>query len=381
MKQKIGFIYFARLDREKWFDAILDMIRRFGKENTEIPFEIFVFGNGAYAEELKELTTKHKEVHYFGRQSLDTVKRYVNNCKYVLVPSTFLETFWLTALTGISRWLSAIGFKKWWLIPHIQSDLDLTHAKWETTAEKLYNIVKKITDPKFKLPHVEHNLKKYSIDTRKDTFIEMAGKNVKKILLVSDFKNRVGGIETYLHDTKAILEDMGYEVDIFGSHLPRGKRGKIVKYAGMFAAICNDWQAFRLKSLIRKKKPDLIRYHSVLRHLGRSTFWASKNLSAKKRMMYHDFWYVHPFPHALTDVRQINLPLTLKGFIKSANTKNPLKILAIIFKFCSLSLLRRQFRRNVDFHLVPSQFMEDIIHKSYKISPSKIKTFTHFIQD
>lgn len=29
-----------------------------------------------------------------------------------------------------------------------------------------------------------------------------------KILLVSDFTSKVGGIETYIHDVKAILEGM-----------------------------------------------------------------------------------------------------------------------------------------------------------------------------
>ncbi|MBU0626018.1 hypothetical protein KKG31_05220 [Patescibacteria group bacterium] len=149
----------------------------------------------------------------------------------------------------------------------------------------------------------------------------------------------------------------------------------------MFAAICNDRQAFRLKATIKKYKPDLIRYHSILRHLGRSSLWASKNLSAQKWMMYHDFGYVHPFPHALTDVHQIKTPLTLKHFIQSANTRNPLKILAVIFKFFSVKLIKKQLKKHVDIHLVPSEFMTDIIHKSYKISPEKIKVFSHFVQE
>ncbi|MBU1758520.1 hypothetical protein KKG31_05210 [Patescibacteria group bacterium] len=69
------------------------MITMFGKEDKELPFELFVFGNGAYTEELKELTTVYKEVHYFGWKNLDIIKRYVSNCQYALVPSTFLETF------------------------------------------------------------------------------------------------------------------------------------------------------------------------------------------------------------------------------------------------------------------------------------------------
>jgi len=55
----------------------------------------------------------------------------------------------------------------------------------------------------------------------------------KKILLVSDFTSKVGGIETYIHDVKAILEGMGYEVRIFGTTLSRGSAGKRKKLAGI----------------------------------------------------------------------------------------------------------------------------------------------------
>jgi len=48
-----------------------------GMYDSELPFELFVFGDGTYADELKNLTTKHKEIHYFGWQNLETIKRYI----------------------------------------------------------------------------------------------------------------------------------------------------------------------------------------------------------------------------------------------------------------------------------------------------------------
>jgi len=161
-----------------------------------------------------------------------------------------------------------------------------------------------------------------------------------------------------------------------------------MKYAGMLLAICNDRQGAKLFFKLKTYKPDLIRYHSVLRNLGWESLWMSKFSSAKKWMMYHDFGYVHPFPHALTYVHQIKTPFTLKHFLQSANTKNPLKLLAVLFKYCSVALIKNQLKKRIDMHLVPSEFMENIIHKSYKISPDhgpaelgKIKTFPHFVQD
>jgi glycosyltransferase involved in cell wall biosynthesis len=79
------------------------MIEMFAKDGASLLFELFVFGDGSYAEELKTVASKHPEIHYFGRQNLATIKRYIPNCKYCLMPSTFLETFGLTALTALSR--------------------------------------------------------------------------------------------------------------------------------------------------------------------------------------------------------------------------------------------------------------------------------------
>lgn len=388
---KLWLLYFGRLEREKWFDAILDMIEIFAKEDKKLPFEIFIFGDGSYAQELKETAAKHSEIHYFGRQDRTTIKRYVTNCQYCLIPSTFLETFWLTALTAISRWLPVIGFAKWWLLPFIDHKLDLNYSDGNSSAEKLFNLIKKLIHTKY-LP-TNPSISQYSLEARKSNFTTLAGPNVKKILLVSDFINKIWWIETYIHDVKIILESMGYEVKLFGSKLPSWIRGKIMKYIWMLIAICNDRQWLRLLLTLKKFKftrwggftswgwPDLIRYHSILRHLGWESLWMSRFSDAKKRMMYHDFGYVHPFPHALTQVNQIKTPLTLRHFIQSAKTKNPLKLLAVLFKFCSLSLIKYQLKKQIDTHLVPSPFMADIIHKSYKISPDKIKTFPHFVQE
>jgi len=53
----------------------------------------------------------------------------------------------------------------------------------------------------------EERQKQYSIDARK-TKVRFMLDDKKKILLVSDFTSKVGGIETYIHDVKAILEGM-----------------------------------------------------------------------------------------------------------------------------------------------------------------------------
>ena len=106
----------------------------------------------------------------------------------------------------------------------------------------------------------------------------------------------------------------------------------------------------------------------------------ARKFPAMKRMMYHDFGYFTPYPHALTDTKQIKTPLSLKNYLAMTQTSNPLKKLFTFGKYLSLSLLVRRLEKTIDLHLVPSEFMEPIVQKSLKISPNKITAFNHFLQ-
>jgi len=154
-----------------------------------------------------------------------------------------------------------------------------------------------------------------------------------------------------------------------------------VKYLGIITGLGNFYEAIKLKRKIKKLKPDLIRYNSVMRYLGRAALKVSRNSSAKKRMMFHDLGYFYPFPSQLTSEHQVKIPFTLKNFLSSYKTNNPLKKLAIIGKYFSLQLIKKQLEKRMDTFLVPSDFMKDIVNKSYHIDNENIKIFPHFIQD
>ncbi len=376
----LGLLYFGRLEQEKWFDAIIDMIEMFEKKWEKLPFELFVFGSGRREQKIQELAYTHKNIHFFGRKSLETIKRYVENCQYSLMPSECLESFGLSALTAIKRWLAPIGYARWGLKNFIDPKLDLTHQHWNTTGEKLYNLIKwKLQASSFELWAL--SLNEYSKETRLLKFYALAGKNVKKVLIVSDFINKIWGIETYINDVKELLELHGYEVQLCGWILPSGPIGKLAKYLGIITGLGNFYEAIKLKLKIKKMKPDLIRYNSVMRYLGRAPLWISKHSSAKKWMMFHDLGYFYPFPSQLTSEHHIKTPLTLKHFIASYQTKNPFKKLAIIGKYLSLYLIKQQIKKRMDTLVVPSDFMQDIVHKSYRIENRDIVTFPHFIQE
>lgn len=379
----LGLLYFWRLEKEKWFDAIIEMIEMFIENNITLPFEIFVFGSGSGEKKIVKLAGMVKNIHFFWRQDLETIKRYVSNCDYCLMPSECLESFGLSALTAMKLWIPPIWYARWWLKKFIDPALNLTHQLWTTTGQKLYHLVKKlinkngITLQKFDSSMFQY----YTKENRVVRFHALAGKNVKKILIVSDFINKIGGIETYINDVKDLLEPHGYEIELYGWKLPSGIMGKVAKYIGIVTWLGNFRETIKLQRKIKEMQPDLIRYHSVMRYFGRAPIRASKNSPAKKRMMFHDLGYFYPFPSEINHEDKIKTPFSLKKFLDSYPTSNPLKILAIIGKYISLSLIKDQLKKRVDTFLVPSEFMKDIVHKSYKINNENIKVFPHFIQE
>ena len=386
-KKTLWLLYFGRLDDEKWFWLILEMINMFIQKHWRIPFSLYVFWKWKYTQELMNLWQKYSSIHFFGRQPLDNIRRYHENCDFCLVPSTFLETFWLTALNSLSMWIPVIGFAKWWLSQFVEKKYDISNAKWDDDSQRFFNLVESIVrdfnSGKINFEKEKKKAlaiaKKYTVEKRSEQAQELFGKP-KRILLVSDFKSKLWWIETYIHDVADILEDKWYEVKIYGKEIPDWLFWNLVRKFGLVLSLWNwiDW--IRLKKVARQFMPKVIRYHSTLRRLGRYPIKLLSSHKSKKFVMYHDLWYFHPYPSQVTDEKMIITPLILLNFIRSADTKNPIKIIAIFFKYISVKLLTRQLKRSADLHLVPSEFMEKIVSDSFEFNPQKVKSFSHFIQ-
>ncbi len=375
--QKIWFLYFWRLEKEKWFDAIIDMISLFSADWSDLPFELFIFWTWTYSSDILSLAHQFPQIHYFWRQDLSTIKRYIPNCQYCLMPSTFLETFGLTALTARSRWLPVIAYKKWWLIPFVQEEYDLSIIAWKTTAHRLYNIILKILDPQFKPSNRIFNTSWYTSQDRRDRFYSFSKPGSQKILMVSDFINKAWGIETYIHDVREKLVLQWFHIKLFGSYLPSWFAGRLLKYSWIARSLFNLYQAIKLYFTIKKYKPDLIWYNSVLRNIGWLPIWVSSLFSTPKRMFYHDFGYVYPYPYKLTSTSQIHYPLTYKNFTR---WQKSIHFILASAKYLTVKLLQYMLQSKIDLHLVPSEFMIPIISKSYQLPKDKIKSFPHFIQ-
>jgi hypothetical protein len=261
--------------------------------------------------------------------------------------------------------------------------------KGKNTAERLIHCIEKLQmasrDTLIKHPKIQDITAQYTKEIWYQHFLSLCGEKIPNtIVLVSDFINKVGGIETYLHDVKAILESRGHKVHLRGGYVPKGIWGRLRKYLGLFLAPMNFRSRWKFRKFLKREKPDLIRFHSLLRNLGKNVVQSAKNYKKQKdctlRMMYHDFGYFYPFPKKLFFVEEVKTPLSFQHFMAGAKKEYLLGKLATIGKYLRMQGLVKILKTSVDLHLVPSDFMVEIVSKSYQLPEKRVKAFHHFMQ-
>lgn len=391
----LWLLFYWRLEKEKWFDQLVLAIKELNKKKVD--YEIFIFWKWSLESQLFEVHDKN--VHFFWWKPLDEIKKYLANIDYCLMPSEFLETFWLSALNALSRWVPVIWYKKWWLEPFIFQECNLFLAKWNTTAERIVSIVEKFakkTNPERikDKEELEWKIKKllpeYTEDARYERFLSLANFKKedwwKKILIISDFINKAWGIETYIHDVKNLLESKWHEVILRWSTLPSWSKWQRKKRFWLLLSPFNFRSSGNLKKALKEEKPDIIWFNSLLRWLGSNVVktawkWRKENKSdCKFWMMYHDFGYFYPFPSELYHIEDCKTPLTKKNFVSAYKWKNPITKLAVLCKYYRLQPLKKILKKEIDLHLSPSDCISNIARDSYKIAEKKCKSFPHFIQ-
>jgi len=390
----LWLLFYWRFEKEKGFDQLIQSIKELNKRKVD--FEIFIFGKGSLEHELLEVHDKN--VHYFWWKPLDEIKKYLPNIDYCLMPSEFLETFWLSALNALSWWVPVIWYKKWWLEPFIFHECDLFLAEWNSTSEKIVSIVEKlskktnpemISDKKAFELKIKNLLKDYTEDARYQRFLKLSGfkdNQNKKILIVSDFVNKAWWIETYIHDVKNLLETHWFDVILWWWILPRWFVWKWKKRIWLILFPFNIRSGNKIKKVLRDEKPDLIWFNSLLRWLWPNVVkfaynWKNRESNQTKIwMMYHDFWYFYSFPSELYNLDDCKTPLTKENFLSSWKCKNIIMKLAIFFKYYWLLPLMNTLKKCVDLHLTPSECVTKIASESYNLNGNKCKSFPHFIQ-
>lgn len=370
----LNFIFFGRLTKEKWFDLILYILDKY-KNNKYINF--YIFWKWDLEKNLKKINAKN--IKYLWWQNIETINKYLEKSHYTLMPSKFLETFGLSALESINKWVPVIWYWKWWLKQFITQELDIIKQIWKNDEEKIENIINKL------IKEIENQKNNWAYRSKKaieksnnykkekwlGEFENIIWKN-KKILLISDYIENIWWIESYIINTKKLLNNSWHEVDSFWLG------GKIVKYRKILMSLVwfNIFAYWNLKKKIKQFEPDIIWLHSVSRYLW---FLPLLNCKWKKTLiMYHDLWYFHPFPSKVYEEEQIIWKVNLKNFIKMWKSKNPIVIFAIFLKLINLKLINFVLNKKCNFFIIPSEFMTKYLQNWYWIKKEKIKILKHF---
>ncbi len=385
----MNFLYFGRLDKEKWVNDIIYMLNKFLDIYWKLDFHIFIFWKWKYEQNIKLLTNRSQNIHFFWYKPLEFIMRYVDNCNYTLMPSIFIETFWLSALNSLSRWLPVIWYKKWWLKEFIIADkLDINKYIWKNWWEKLFNLINyllhnKVNYLKLKEEAVLLSNKFHKVEWEKN-IKKYISKN-KKILIVSDFNWESWWIETYVKDVKKTLNWIWFYVDILYWTKLRNNNffNKIKKYIWILISIFNIVFTLKLHLKLKKHKYNIFWFNSISRRIW--WLWIYyiilfyKSTNYKLYFTFHDMWYFYPYPNLLANISNIKYPLTLKNLF---NIKvNFFKKIPIIIKWFNIILIKNILKKYIDIFFVPSEFMIDIVSKSYNIDKTRIKLLQHFIQN
>ncbi len=89
-----SYIFIGRLDRNKGIDFLVD--------NWNINKELYIFGNGALENYVKEVCQKNGKLHYMGFQSQNIIWHYLAKATALLFPTDLYEGFPMTLIESFA---------------------------------------------------------------------------------------------------------------------------------------------------------------------------------------------------------------------------------------------------------------------------------------
>lgn len=384
MNKPVHFLFYSRLEEEKGFRLLLEVMSKF-IEIAERNFRISIFATGSMESELKIFMSRHPEfpLTYYGRRPKREIFSFMKSeqVDIVLMPSLFLETFGLNSGEALWHGIPVLGFWKGGTKQFLLDEKrDIDNYIWDTKSEKLYSAMKELINTysddqsRYYRPKAQHCALRYSRQQWKASFEDLLrAQNIqlpqKRILLISDYKERLGGIENYLYDVEELFTQDGYEAELFGGGLSTWRKRKL----GLICTACNVWEARKLYRKIKKFKPELIYRNSVHRYLWWFPLLIGVYFSdAKHIVMYHDFGLFHPYPSCVYDEQQLLFEKWFRGFF-DASGKSYIWMPVVWCKYISLLLIRKVLQKYMSVHLVPSDYMISLI-KHFYMPSTQIKT-------
>ena len=144
---KITFAFVGRITKEKWFDLIYDRLQYLRSVHSPLLdlFTLDIYGDGPLRDQAQEVSDLLVNTTYHGQVPFDKIIHDIRFFDYNLMPSTFLETFGLTALDFALHGVPTIWYAKWWLKQLIIDPvLDIYNYAWESDYDKFIHCMKYI---------------------------------------------------------------------------------------------------------------------------------------------------------------------------------------------------------------------------------------------
>ncbi len=395
-------LFFGRLVQEKWIDLLIHVIQRMidekkAQKNSYIDqIHFFICGDWPYAKEIMVLAEQHSHVHFFGRCSKEQLVQKLASSHYTILPSRFLETFWLTALESLSTWVPVIWFQKWWSKQFIQDmfAINTYMTKDKTEHDALYDCIIKLRTMFTQERREKESNHALTIASYFDSdqrikklteFLPTSQQNAK-FLLVSDYESVLWWIETHVYHAQELLHKQWHECLVHWSRIQPWFFGSLKRKLLLLASGYNVYQRSEIQKLVDTYNPDIIWWHSTLRNIWRYGMKTPKNRNWHQRMTYHDLWYFTAFPHAVTSESLIPQQRNKDSFVSSHTftatwIKRRIIQLAVRLKFFFVSKLRKNIQQQIDKHFVPSSFMKPHVHRLYAIPENKIYVFWHCLNE
>lgn len=419
----MNFIFFWRLAKEKGFDLLVRSLDNIVQKTGGLPGNFFLFGEGDLRGDLfwkfsgtpffedcshlsgEEILEKieflsisdeeeQQKIYFFGWQSQQTIRLVLEVSHFSLMPSRFLETFGLSALESLSEWVPVIGFQKGGLIPFIPKELAVpfSHSDEENiealsnriveASEKYSSFSSLVREEGSEWDTLSHESRRIADSYTEERWMKQVRdifpKDTKKILIASDYTTLLGGIETHVQTIAKTFRQHGYEVEVFGWNLSKGKWTKLLRLLGLPYSFCNITSAWGIRKKIREYKPDAIWLHSVSRFLGPLVVREVNKSGIFSLVTYHDLGLLSPFPSKVESETMIPKSPSLGSFLGVIHSHNPITYLAACCKYFQVSLLRK-FLKDIDVHVVPSAFLIPHIRDIWEISEEKIVVLEHFL--
>lgn len=376
----ISFLFVGRISPEKWIDRILCAVEELvagGYTNFRVTF----IGHGPMVEAIRLHPLFWTHLFYLGHLPNKEVLTILKNTTYTVMPSSFLETFWLVALESLSMWVPVLAEKKWWLIPFVIDSclcLDETHNLTQRMSYLLADVaVVKYVDLQQKALSIASL---YTPTCWLDRFWQLS-KNCKKMLLVSDYMVALGWIENYIFEVRSLLEIQGIRVDLFWK---TKKPTPVSRKIDLLLSGANIMAAYRLRIKLSSSTYDVVWLHSIQRWL----WWQVVRLVGKKQKevwcMYHEVGLIHPFPSCVTSTQQLFRAQWFRGYMQEwKNVCGALRRymwcwVLVCAKYMYTKRLLYLLGKVVTVHLVPSAYLIPYFAKALPRN-ARIEEFPHFV--